>query len=237
VKICLIRLDHLGDLILTTPLIRALAKAGHAVDVIADTRPALEHNPFVREVFAIEEIAPGFPRDWMALGRWLRRRSYDAIILPNGASRNLLFASALSGARRRIAMWGGMWGRLTGHTCLRSRLIESPRHMSDIWLDCARVLGVEPDGLVPDLFVTETESARMRDSLEARFGNRKIVVIHPGCGGNTCNLPDAEYAGLASLLASRGDCGIVITGSAKERAAYEKWPAPALAGPCVALRR
>jgi len=230
-NICLIRLDHLGDLVLTTPLIRALAKAGHTVDVIAAayTKPALDHNPHIRTAVAIEEIAPGFPRHWTTLGGWLRRRGYGAILMPNAVPRELLFASALSGARARIAMWGGMWGRLTGHTCLRSRLVESPRHMSDIWLDCARVLGVEPDGLVPDLFVTETERAGMRGSLQARFGSRKIVVIHPGCGGNTCNLPDAEYAGLATRVAGRGDCGIVITGSAKERVAYEKWPAPALA--------
>jgi hypothetical protein len=126
-------------------------------------------------------------------------------------------------------MWGGIWGRLTGHACLRSRLVESPRHMSDIWLDCARVLGIEPDGLLPDVFPTDAESAQMRDSLQGRFGNRKIIVIHAGCGGNTCNLPDTEYAGLAARVASRGDCGVVITGSAKERATYEKWPAQALA--------
>jgi len=229
-NICVIRLDHLGDLILTTPLIRALAKAGHAVDVVAGayTVPALDHNPSIREAFAIEEIAPAFPRHWTVLGKWLRRRRYDAILMPHARPRELLFASAVSGASRRIAMWGGIWGRLTGHTCLRSRLIEAPRHMSDIWLDCARVLGVEPDGLVPDLFVTEEEKAGMRGALRARFGSRKIVVIHPGCGGNTCNLPDAEYAGLAALLASREECGIVITGSPRERTAYEKWPAAAL---------
>jgi ADP-heptose:LPS heptosyltransferase len=224
--LCVIRLDHLGDLIITTPLIRALSLGGHEVDVVAHSysKPVIEHNPHIREAFAIEEIAPRFPRGWPALAGWLRRRRYDGIVLPYARSRELLLASGFSGAKRRIAMWGGILSRLTLHCSLRSGLPEHPRHLCDVWLDCARALGAAPAGLAPELFCTESERLEMRGVLEKKFGGRRVTVIHPGSGGNACNLPEKEYAALAGMLLTRTVGAVVVTGTAGERTAYEAWP-------------
>jgi ADP-heptose:LPS heptosyltransferase len=224
--LCIIRLDHLGDLIITTPLIRALALAGHEVDVVAHaySKPLLEHNPRIREAFAIGEIAPRFPRGWTGLARWLRARRYDGVLLPYAHPRELLLASAFSGARRRVAMWGGILGRLTLHECLRSGLPEHPRHFADACLDCARALGAAPAGAAPELFLTDAERTEMRGRLSERFGARRVVVIHPGSGGNACNLPEKEYAALAGMVLTRTDRAIVVTGTGDERIRYERWP-------------
>jgi len=121
-------------------------------------------------------------------------------------------------------MWGGILGRLTLHECLRSGLPEHPRHFADACLDCARALGAEPVGLAPELFCTEPERLQMRGMLEKRFGARRVMVIHPGSGGNACNLPEKEYAALAGMLLTRTDRAIVVTGTAGERTSYEAWP-------------
>src|SRR5467141_1488765 len=135
-KALVVRLDHLGDLLLTTPLIRALALANHFVDVLARGAftPIFENSPFIKEWFSIESIAPRFPEQWWPLARWMRNRRYDVIVLAYAKEKRLCFASAFSGARRRIAMWSGIWGRLTFHQCLRSEILTRPRPFSEILL-------------------------------------------------------------------------------------------------------
>jgi ADP-heptose:LPS heptosyltransferase len=231
--LCVIRLDHLGDLIVTTPLIRALALAGHEVDVVtrAYSLPLLEHNSRIRASFAIEDVAPGFPRRWPALAGWLRRRRYDGIVLPYARPRELLLASAFSGAKKRIAMWGGILSRMTLHQSLRSGLPGRPRHLCDVYLDCARALGAEPAGMAPELFLREAERMEMRSMLAARFGKWRVTVIHPGSGGNACNLPDREYAALARMILARTDHAVAVTGTGGERPAYEGWPREVLDSP------
>ncbi len=224
-KALVVRLDHLGDLILTTPLVRALAKAGYSVDVVttAYALPALTNNPRVNEQFAIEKIAPDFPLRWLAFARWIRSKKYNAIMLPHARPKELLFASLFSGARVRVAMWGGIWGRLTGHRALRSGIVKSPRHMSDIWLDCARAIGIAPAGFQPEIFLASDEQQEMENIFRRRFGAKRVIAIHPGSGGNTCNLPHGEYGRFASLILDQTDLGIVVTGTLNERRTYLGW--------------
>lgn len=238
VKILLARTDHIGDLVLTTPLIRALARAGHAVEVVVPRalRPVLEENPHVREVFSLEEIAPDFPRVWRPLRDWMRGRGYDCVLLPNACPRALLFCSLGSGAPRRLAMQAGILGRLTFHRCLKVKgAMMSGRHFSDIALDLARALGVAPDGLKPDYFCREEELAAARRRLTERFPGpaRPLVGIHPGCAGNTCNLAPEVYGDLARLILERTDWNILVTGSAGEAALLQNWPAGVSASPRV----
>ncbi len=85
-RVLIIRIDHLGDVILTTPLIRSVAKAGHAVEFLSRkaTEPAVRHNPNITACWTLEDVAPSFPRGWHQLARWLRDRRYDALLIPHG---------------------------------------------------------------------------------------------------------------------------------------------------------
>ena len=221
-----VRLDHLGDLLLTTPLVRALALAGHEVDVLArhTFAPVFAHSPHVRECIAIETIAPDFPCAWWKLSRWLRSRKYDLIILAHASEKRLCLASTLSGTARRIAMWGGLWGRLTLHTCLRSEILTDPRPFSQILLRCAEAVGVPGQGLKPDLFLSETERAAAHALVPSSLVGRSLIGIHPGAAGNACNLPSKIYADLAAQILQETDFGVVLTGTASEMPLLSDWP-------------
>ena len=126
-----------------TPLVRALAKAGHAVDLVTPRAFSVlfEENPHLRAQFSIEEIAPGFPASWQRLSGWIKAQKYEALLLPSPKPRPLLWSSFFSGVPRRLALQAGVWGRLTGHQCLSvRRAFMSGRHYSDIQLDLARAL-------------------------------------------------------------------------------------------------
>lgn len=225
-KILVVRIDHLGDVLLTTPLIRALSRAGHEVDVLV-RKPMdalLAGSPHVHKIWLLDDVAPGFPAGWRVLGRWMKSLACGAVLLPNARPKQLAWAAAMSGARHRLAMWGGLWGRLAGLRCLRSGFAENPRHFADILLDMARALGAEPDGLRPDYFPTDAEKAAARESLRTRFGELPVIGIHPGCMGNTCNLPASVYGGVAELLLNDGRFAVVATGVASEKPLLDAWP-------------
>ncbi len=234
-KILIMRLDHLGDVVLTTPLVRALSVAGHAVHVIVPDafKCILENSPRVAAVHGMAEICPGFPDRWRTLANWIRAEKFDAVVLPYARQKELLWASFFSGTPTRIAMWSGVWGRLTLHHCLSSRMIEEPRYFGEIVLDCARALGVSPQGNEPEIFLTAPEIAQARERLSQRFGARPVIGIHPGCAGNACNLPPAVYGQIAQSLLERTNCALVITGSQQERELVKAWPGELTGSPRV----
>lgn len=227
-KVVIVRLDHLGDLLLTTPLARALYVNGWTVEMVVPAwlRPLFENNPHVATTYAIEDVAPEFPASWLPFARWLRRQEYEMILLPNANQRQQVFASLLSGVARRYAMWSGLWGRLTLHHCLRSSIRERPRPFADVLLDLARAAGVPTDGLHLDFTVTDREAASAREWLRQRGfdGSSPLVGVHLGCAGNTCNLAPQAYGTIVDQLLERSGAFVLATGSADERGLVAGWP-------------
>ena len=213
-----IRIDHLGDLVLTTPLFRALAQAGHKVEVVCrkSSLPVLTGNPNIAGSYAIEDIAPRFPFTWWMLSNWIRRQKPDVILLPHARPALLPMAVRFGFGGRIITMWGGVPARLLGCQALRSGLPGRPRHMSEIWLDLAREMDVPVCGLEPEIFLSPEEIHEAEGFL-SRFGNRDFVIVHPGCAGNTCNLPTGVYAELIQLGLGQTDLCFVITGTPAEK--------------------
>lgn len=231
-RVLIVRLDHLGDVLLTTPLVRAAVNGGHEVHVLVreDCAVLFAGNPGVT-THILDQVSPGFPRRWWRLGAWMRRQKFEMVLLPYARPRQLLLASAFSGATRRIAMWGGILGRLTLHQCLRSGMRTGARHFSQIPLDCARVAGFPIDGPKPDFFLASAEIGEARAELDDRFPGLKLVGIHPGCAGNTCNLPSALFGRLAALLLEQPGLAVVATGIPSESKLFEAWPASVLNHP------
>jgi ADP-heptose:LPS heptosyltransferase len=231
-RILVIRTDHLGDVLLATPMMRALSKAGHEVTALVRraVAPVFDYSPYARAVI-LEEVAPSFPQHWINLGTWMRRQSFDAILLPYSQPRQLLFASLMSGCQTRVAMWSGLWGRLTFHHCLRSGIRKGERHFSDMLLDCARALNVEPAGLRPDFFLTDKERSMAKQEFARRFPNLLLIGVHPGCAGNTCNLPPNIYGQLAEKLLTDPGIAIIGSGIECERKLFNEWPSSVINHP------
>lgn len=228
----ILRTDRLGDLVLTTPLMRALSRAGYAVDVVAKRAflEVLDENPHVSSTTTFEEICPRFPEDWLALRRWISRRNYDLTIVVPAQPKQLVFASALTGVPKRFAIWGGKWARLTLHKVVHSSILGSEIHYAEKLLVCADQLGIPRCGAKPDLVLSVSEREWGANELSLRFPQGSAIVLHPGGGGiayrgsaSTCNLPMAEYARFLERVLAETNWNVVMTGNPVERKLIEQW--------------
>lgn len=231
-RVVVLRADRLGDLVLTTPLLRALAQARWQVDVVCrrDFLPVLENNPHVAAAKTLEDLCPGWPHNWRSLARHLRQKNYDAILIPHAAPPPLLWASAFSGAPFRLVLSGGKWSQATLHAMMPSEIAGSDAHYAQKVLALAGPLGAFTDDSRPEIFLLDTELAAAREALRERWGEPAgpVVVLHPGGGhlrssehNSACNLPITEYARLTKLILENTKCCVVITGGGNEASQIE----------------
>jgi predicted lipopolysaccharide heptosyltransferase III len=221
-KILLVRLREIGDVVFTTPSIRALrqhfpdAHLSYIVEPVA--APIVAHNPHLNAVI----VAPrrGLVAD-LALGRRLRREKYDVAIDFHGGPRASLLAW-LSGARERIGY--DVPGRAWMYTRRVRRPRElRPRHSVENQWDLLAALGIAP----PDRSRSAVEMAVDGDAAFAvarRLAeagverSHDIVVVHVSAGNPFRRWPLEHFATLAVALAAGGSARrIVLTSGPSDR--------------------
>ena len=106
-RVLFLRHDRIGDMILSTGILRAIAEAypSNELDVLASTTNAavLRNEPYLHAVIAFDKRALfRFPAVWADL----RRRKYDAVIdcMVTAPSLTTLLLMLASGARYRIGV-------------------------------------------------------------------------------------------------------------------------------------
>lgn len=211
-SILIVRFGSLGDVILTTPLLRAI-RAGHPDARITYVTkrayaPVLASSPRVDRVVALE---PG--ESVRSLTHRLRGEGYD--------HRLDLHASLRSLALR--ALLGGPWGtwpkrRVRRALALRGRGKRSApvQPLPERYFAAARGLGVTPDGGPAEFWTTPEDEARAR----ALVGSDGYVALCPGARHWNKRWPPAHWTALAGLLSAQGRV-VVGIGTAGERALLE----------------
>ena len=105
-KILVIRLDHIGDMIMTTPVFKTLKKnfPDAKIDVLSRSvaKPAIEENTNIHKI--IEYNASWFARgekvdSFSGMAKKLRKEKYDLIFELKGDPRNIALAFCAGGYR------------------------------------------------------------------------------------------------------------------------------------------
>ena len=178
-NILLVRLRLIGDVVFTTPAIRAIRR--HYPDarityiVEEEAAAVVRHNPHLDEVIvARSPHAPGRLRADLALIRRLRRERYDLAIDFHGGPRSSLL-TWLSGAPRRIGyeVAGRSWMYTT--RVPRPRALR-PRHSVVSQWDVLLPLGIAP----PDPEIDATEMPE--DPAAASTVARRLADAGIGAG-------------------------------------------------------
>ena len=106
-KLILIRTDRIGDMLVTTPCIRAIRQAlpDIRLDMLASAHnsPAICGNPYLDGIHVFDRR---HPLSWGKLVSRLRAERYDAALVFNSNSRSASFLSMLIGVPERVGFSG-----------------------------------------------------------------------------------------------------------------------------------
>jgi heptosyltransferase-3 len=188
-KILVIKLRHIGDVLLTVPVFRALRETFPGVRISAlvnsGTEEVLSGNPLIDEIFCLDRgiknlsLKDRYPREINFL-KEIRRKVFDMTVDLTGGDRAAIISFA-SGARYRLG-WKSKKG-FVGKKYLYSHLFEpdGKKHMVVQNLDIISQFGIGTDNFTVDFHIPENDRLIIKKFFEENNVNRnaKVVHVHP----------------------------------------------------------
>jgi lipopolysaccharide heptosyltransferase II len=226
-----VRLDSLGDVLMTTPAIRALKQSVPGRRITLLTSPSgAKAGRLVPEIDAVQE----FRAPWMkpategpaadgVLRRRLAHAKYDAAVIFSVYSQNPLPAAYLcylAGIPLRLAHCHENPYHLLTHWVADPEPENISRHEVRRQLDLVESVGSRADDERLSLAVPRAAKTRVRRLLQALGLTllRPLVLVHPGATAASRRYPPEQFATAMSILGRRMDCEILFTGGAEEKA-------------------
>lgn len=209
-RVLVTRLNYLGDVVLSLPMVDALRTANPGIEVDYLTRePAaslLRGDERIARVFSWRDGARASLQTVLAL----RARRYRAVIDLYSNPRSA-WLSWLSGAPVRVG------GNRRGRRHLYTHRVEAPRGLpvSEVFFRYGESMGVSGHPGKPTLRMSEAEESAaetlLRDAGCERGGSPRIGV-HPGGKWSVKRWPASHFAELIARIEAMGARVVLFTG-------------------------
>jgi lipopolysaccharide heptosyltransferase II len=229
-RILVIRLDLIGDLVLTLPLVQALKKTYPSAEIDMLATPAsakvVTSHPDLSEIITYDPNIWRRPqalfqgknwREARALRQRLRARNYDLVVCAHGAWASVV--ALLSGAPRRIGFAKESYRGLLTDTVPGGHWQPGDhQHEVDYSLQLARAAGARADVLdrVPHLPVdqqAQQQVAQLLAQAGLRAGKPLIACHVASHNGQSKRWPVPYWATLLDRLMREDGANIVLTGA------------------------
>lgn len=190
-RILVIKLQHLGDVLLTSPVFSALKQQYPDIEidalVYAETAIMLDGNPDIHTVFTIDRAWKQnkrvlLTREWQLLSN-LKGRDYQLIICLTDRMRaawlTRLLQPLYSVAQPYAYKRGKFWRKSFSHIYNQPK---TPRHTVETHLDALRRLGLRPASQDKALSMPISSAAEQKiDNLlkSNQLTSKQYIVIHP----------------------------------------------------------
>lgn len=218
-KILIVNVNWLGDVLFSTPFIRALKKNYPKSFITCMIMPrcleVLEGNPYIDEIIVYDQDGRHkgiFGK--MELVSSLKKKKFDAaVILRKSLTRSIMLY--LAGIPKRI---GYCYKKTSLFLTDNIPLPKGVLHKSDLFLNIAKELGVKKVEKRYDFPIGELDRIFARDFLEHNFVDFDdlLVAVNPGANWPPKRWPEQNFAYLADRLIDELGAKIVITGAKKD---------------------
>jgi ADP-heptose:LPS heptosyltransferase len=171
IKILIIRFSSIGDIVLTTPVIRCARKKYPEAEIHFLTKKSfkgiVEHNPYISKIHLLEE-------DLDAVIEELKKEGFDYIIDLHHNLRTLKVKKALKKAKsfsfNKLNVEKFIYTNLKINTLPK-------KHIVDRNFECIAELGIIDDGLGLDYFIPDYDKVKKEDIPTAHSAGYIAIVI------------------------------------------------------------
>ena len=209
-NILIIRTDRIGDVVLTTPAIKAVRnyfpEAKITVLMSPVTLDLLQGVDFIDE-FMLDDrqgVNKG-NKGFLKLVQQVRSKKFDLVINYHTKKRSNL-CSYLAGVPYRLGYKNDKYGFLLNHP------VEDNRHLGEVHeaqycLDLLREIGIESDNLDLEIMVRQDSEQWIDNFLELNSiqAGSPMVVIHPAASDPAKQWPKECFVELINRIAQRSD--------------------------------
>jgi lipopolysaccharide heptosyltransferase II len=209
-NILAVRFGSIGDILLTTPLLRAIRHGHPGARVTVLTKreyvPLLSHNPHVNLVLGL-----GPHRSLLSLASELRADRYTHLLD--------LHDNLRSRALRLLVP--GKWRTYPKHRLARAWLIRAKRNryrdrrpVAQRYFSAARDLGIKPDACPPDFFLGPEAGEQVSEWLRTVGLEHEpnIVALAPGAAHATKRWPLEHWRALLARNLESGAAVVIVGG-------------------------
>ncbi len=222
-NILIVRTDRIGDVVLTLPLAGIIKK--HYPDckvafLVNDyTKEIAKSNNLIDEVITLK--LTGDKINFSSTLNEIKQRRFDLaiVVYPKFTVALLIF---LSGIKKRIGS-GYRWYSFLFNEKVFEHRKNAERHELEYNINLLRKIGINEEVNTSDikfnLDVNENSLDKVK-SLLIESGikeNEVIVIVHPGSGGSSVDLPLNKFKEMIEKIVSLKDIRILLTGSESER--------------------
>ncbi len=237
-RVLIVQTGFLGDLILSTPLIRATKESFPEAELfflsIPSVAEALAHNPNLAQVITYDKRGKDRGiKGFLRMEKELGEMGFDLALIPHRSLRSALLATGAE-IKERIG-----FNRSAGFFLFTKRVgYQWGIHEVERNLSLLSPLGIAPPPLPPELFPGNEEKGRVEDFLNGAGVSRGdgLVGFAPGAFWPTKRWPVEKFAELGRLV-RRGGEKIVLFGSLREKRICEKLSTSMGGGVVVAAGR
>lgn len=212
-KILLIRLSSLGDIVLTTPAIRAIRahypNAYIAMLVAKQSADVLRQNPHLNEIIQFNRSAKDKDTgEMLRILRILRQRKF-ALTFDFQRKLRTELLMYLSGAAERVGK---------GVFCTLRVPEQGDKHATEHYFDLLHAAGIPAEDHKLEMFLSNTERADACYTFEEK-GITEIqlkVGLFPGAGWKLREWMPERFAAIGDRLVEHYDAQVIIFGGPKE---------------------